>query len=81
MVFGTSARSEYRHGKTALGLLGVYTSARDAFLLTERGETRGEPESSRRTVPPELSRPEKREVRNNALVHIYYKTHSPPARC
>ena len=58
---------------------------RDAFWLTERGETRGEPESFRRTVPPELSRPGKRDVHNNALVrdvhnnalvHIYYKKHS-----
>ena len=81
MVFGTSARSDYRHGKTALGLLGVYTSERDAFLLTERGETRGGPESSRQTILPELSPPEKRDVHNNALVHIYYKTHSWLARC
>ena len=77
MVFGTSARSI---GKAALGLLGIYTSTRDAFLLTERGETRGEPEWSRRTVPPELSRQEKRDVQNT-LVHIYYKTHSRLARC
>ena len=62
MVFGISARSEYRRGKAALGLLGVYTSTRDAFLLTERGETRGEPESSRRTVLPELSRPVSQEI-------------------
>ena len=81
MVFGRSARSEYSRGKAALGLLGVYTSEPDAFLLTERGETRGEREWSRRTVPPKLSRPEKRDVHNNALVHIYYKTHSRLARC
>ena len=41
---------------------------RAAFLLTERGETRGGPESSQRTVPPEFSRQGERDMHNNALV-------------
>ena len=51
-----------------LCLVFVCISVRAAFSLTERGEMRGEPESSQRTVPPELSRPGKRDVHNNVLV-------------
>ena len=41
---------------------------RAAFSLPEREETRGKPEPSQRTVPPELSHLGKRDVHNNALV-------------
>ena len=76
VVFGTSARSEFRRGKAALGFLGVYTSMRNAFLLTERVKN----ERRARVVSTNsFSRvPEKRDVHNNALVHIYYNTHSSP---
>ena len=63
-------RPAYRRGKSALGFLGVYTSVRAAFSLTEREESRGEPEASQRTVPPELSRPGKCDMHNKTLVPI-----------
>ena len=44
------------------------TSVHATFSLTERGETRGEPEPSQRTVPTERSRLGKRDVHNNGLV-------------
>ena len=57
---------------SSLGLRGSSrngcTSVRAAFSLIERGETRREPESSQRTVPPQLSCPGERDMHNNTPV-------------